>query len=66
MPNVPGKSVYTVGHRQHEYSLLPHKPLTHKSLLEREEATLFVLAESVHQTLVSPVPIHSSKGEHIP
>lgn len=46
MPNVLGKSVYTAGHRHHEYSLLPHKPLAHKSLLEREEAMLFVLAES--------------------
>lgn len=46
MPNVLAKAVYTAGHRQHEYSLLPYKPLAHKSLLEREEAMLIVLAES--------------------
>lgn len=46
MFNVFGISVYTARHRQHEYSLLPHKPLAHKSLLEREKAALFVLAES--------------------
>lgn len=46
MPNVLGRSVYTAGHRQHEYSFLPHKPLAPRSLLEREEAMLFVLAES--------------------
>lgn len=64
MPNVLGKSVYTAGHRQHEYSPLSHKPLAHKSLLEKRQCLYW--QSPVHQTLVSPVPIHSSKGEHSP